>query len=112
MTSNEHDPYDEFRLVDQYDSFEDPWSQSEFLEGIGRTRLYIDALRARRDAAREANAEPTPKSSRRRPSRLRGRSPRRPRVVTTRPSNRTDIRSAFRRRMPRTVVLVIVIRLD
>ncbi|MFC8535423.1 hypothetical protein ACFUJY_15890 [Streptomyces sp. NPDC057249] len=112
MTSSEHDAYDEFRLVDQYDSIEDPWLRSEFLDAIGTTRPRIDALRARRDAAREADARPAPKSPHRRPSRLRARSPRRPRVTSTRPSNRTDIRYISRRRAPRTVVLVIVIRLD
>lgn len=115
MSSSEHDPYDEFHLVDQYDSLEDPWLRSEFLDAIGTTRPYIDALRARRDAARKADGmttEATTESPRRRPSRLRARSPRRPRVVATRPSNRTDIRYASRRLVPRTVVLVIVIRLD
>ncbi|TXS06919.1 hypothetical protein EAO73_03580 [Streptomyces sp. col6] len=112
MSSSEHDPYDEFRLVDQYDSIEDPWLKSEFLDAIGTTRPRIDALRARRDAARETDARPAPESPRRRSSRLRARSPRRPRVMATRPPNRTDIRYAYRRRVPRTVVLVIVIRLD
>ncbi|WP_240799022.1 hypothetical protein [Streptomyces sp. A0958] len=114
MKPSKHDPYDEFVLVDQYDSFEDPWSRSGFLETIGRTRPYIDALRARRDAAREAKratAEHASESSRRNgePRRGRSRSPRRPRVVGTHPSNRTDIRYASRRRRPRTVVLVIVV---
>ncbi|MEV0009452.1 hypothetical protein [Streptomyces sp. NPDC047973] len=114
MISSANDPYDEFRLVDQYDSLEDPWSQSEFLDANGTTRSRIEALRARRDAAREADRAsvgPCPGSPRPTEPQRRGRSPRRPRVVATRPPNRTDARYTTRRRASRTVVLVVVIRL-
>ncbi|WP_405662858.1 hypothetical protein OG379_14780 [Streptomyces sp. NBC_01166] len=112
---SEHDPYGEFRFVHQYDSFEDPQLRSDYLDEIGKTRPYINALRRRLDAARKAEkaagertAGPTPRGEPRR----RSRSPRRPRVVGTRPPNRGDITHAFRRRRARSFVLVIVIRLD
>ncbi|WUS97161.1 hypothetical protein OHA46_10950 [Streptomyces sp. NBC_00708] len=111
MNSSERDLPDEYHLVDRFDSFEDPQEQSDFLDAIGRTRPYIDALRARREAVRRAEkaaAEPR----RVEPRRRRSRSSRHPRVVT-RPPNRTDIRSAFRRRRSRNVlVVVLVIELD
>ncbi|WP_330238910.1 hypothetical protein [Streptomyces sp. NBC_00525] len=101
MSSSDYDPDEEFGLVDQYDSFEDPWLRSEFLDAIGRTRPCIDALRARRDAARtEDTPGPVPPRRRRPGSR---------RAAPTRPRNRTDLRYPYRRRLPRTVVLVIVI---
>ncbi|MEV6260257.1 hypothetical protein AB0M42_05775 [Streptomyces sp. NPDC051784] len=114
MSSSKHNPYREFRLVEQYDSFEDPWSRSEFLDAIGKTRQYIDALRARRDAAREtdrvSSAEPTSELPLRGgPGRPRTRTPRR-RAAVRRPPNKTGIRYATRRRAARTVLLVIVIR--
>ncbi|MFH8883796.1 hypothetical protein [Streptomyces californicus] len=40
-----------FGLVEQYDSIEDPYLRSEFLDAVGTTRSYINALRLRRDKA-------------------------------------------------------------
>ncbi|MDT0494872.1 hypothetical protein ACIOD0_06005 [Kitasatospora albolonga] len=50
-----------FGLVEQYDSIEDPDLRSDFLDAIGTTRSYINALRLRRDsAARRITADPEP----------------------------------------------------
>ncbi|MFH9133197.1 hypothetical protein [Streptomyces sp. NPDC017524] len=38
-------------LVEQYDSIEDPYLRSEFLDAVGTTRSYISALRLPRDKA-------------------------------------------------------------
>lgn len=92
-----------FFLIDEYDSRK-PWDRPNFLEGIGRKVAYIEGLRALRDSL-EAAREPTPEATRRR----RSRSPRPPRVIGTRPANRSDIRYAARRRRTHPVILVIFI---
>ncbi|MEU8698031.1 hypothetical protein AB0C61_10195 [Streptomyces sp. NPDC048680] len=112
---SEHDPYDEFRFVRKYDSFEDPQLRSDYLDQIGKTRPYINALRLRLDAARKAEKAAAERATdpvfRGEPRRRRSRSTRPARVVGTRPPNRCDIRYAARRRRARALVLVIVIRL-
>ncbi|MFJ7192391.1 hypothetical protein [Streptomyces bacillaris] len=124
MSTNPPDPDDLFR---QYDSFEDPDLRSDFLDAIGTTRPYIDALRDRhiRASRRSAAAEPdevTPQTReepldrterKARPPRLRKRSRA---VATTRPPNNNTPgrpRNKRRRRRERpSRFLVIIIRLD
>lgn len=105
---------DDFKIVDQYDSIEDPWLRSEFLDAIGRTRPCIDALRRRRDAAREAaraapaRDEPATSAHGGESRRRAPRSRRRTRVVVTRPPNRGRVRRRYPRPRPRLIVVVIV----
>ncbi|MFD7491449.1 hypothetical protein ACFV8T_03380 [Streptomyces sp. NPDC059832] len=106
---------DDFDIADQYDSIEDPWLRSEFLDAIGKTRSFIDALRRSRDFARakaaaardEPAASARGKEARRRAPRTR----RRTRVAVTRPPNKGRVRRRCPRPRPR-VVLVIVLDLD
>ncbi|MER5614291.1 hypothetical protein [Streptomyces sp. NPDC002215] len=111
---------DDFDIVDQYDSIEDPWLRSEFLDAIGTTGTTlprIDALRRRRDAARRAAKSTPPQDgptasarageARRRIPRTR----RRPRVVVPRPPNKGQGRRRYPSARPR-VVLVIILELD
>ncbi len=112
-----------FGLVEQYDSIEDPYLRSEFLEAIGTTRSYINALRLRRDeAARkisapaepdratpEAPESPDDKGPRRRAPRL----PLRTRSITTRPpKNAGSTRNKRRRNRARPEFVIIIFKLD
>lgn len=92
-----------FFLIHEYDS-KKPWQKPSFLASTGLKDADIERLRALRDSP-EAAREPTPEATRRR----RSRSPRRPRVIGTRPANRSDIRYAARRRRTPPVILVIFI---
>ncbi|MFJ3700865.1 MULTISPECIES: hypothetical protein [unclassified Streptomyces] len=113
-----------FGLVEQYDSIEDPYLRSEFLDAVGTTRSYINALRLRRDkAARKAAAQPEQdqaiapeapgpvedKGPQHRPPR----SPVRPRSTTTRPPKYAASRRNKRRRNRRSPeIVVIIFKLD
>ncbi|MFF3951700.1 hypothetical protein ACFYY1_00670 [Streptomyces sp. NPDC001890] len=108
---------DDFDIVDQYDSIEDPWLRSEFLDAIGTTLPRIDALRRRRDAERGAAKSTPPQdepTASARAGEARRRSPRtrrRTRAVVTRPPNRGQGRRRYPRTRPR-VVLVVILELD
>ncbi|PVC96702.1 hypothetical protein DBP19_10500 [Streptomyces sp. CS090A] len=63
METSPPDPDDAaFGLVEQYDSIEDPYLRSEFLDAVGTTRSRINHLRLLRDraAARSIAATPEP----------------------------------------------------
>ncbi|MEU3204962.1 hypothetical protein ABZ702_14025 [Streptomyces cyaneofuscatus] len=63
METSPPDPDDAaFELVEQYDSIEDPYLRSEFLDAVGTTRSRINHLRLLRDraAARNIAAAPEP----------------------------------------------------
>ncbi|MFJ6236441.1 hypothetical protein ACIQH0_20385 [Streptomyces griseus] len=63
METSPPDPDDAaFGLVEQYDSIEDPYLRSEFLDAVGTTRSRINHLRLLRDraAARSIAAAPEP----------------------------------------------------
>lgn len=63
METSPPDPDDaRFGLVEQYDSIEDPYLRSEFLDTVGTTRSGINHLRLLRDraAARSIAAAPEP----------------------------------------------------
>ncbi|MFI6723673.1 hypothetical protein [Streptomyces atratus] len=124
MVENPPEPDDDpFGLVEQYDFLDDPDLRSDFLDAMGTTRSYINALRLRRDAARKAakaahesdEATPGPggprsdKESKRREPLL----PRRSRVAVTRPPNKSGGTVRRRRRnRERPDVVVIILRLD
>ncbi|WP_030740247.1 hypothetical protein [Streptomyces griseus] len=107
---------DPFGLVEQYDSIEDPDLRSEFLDAVGTTRSYINALRLRRDkaAARDASAPeasgaPKNRGPRPRVPRLRLRN----RGTTGRPPRYAgSVRSKYRRNRARQEFVVIVFKLD
>ncbi|MEE1739546.1 hypothetical protein [Streptomyces sp. BE147] len=111
----------EFRILDQYDAFEDPHLKSEFLDTIGTTRAHIEYLRRLRDAQAARNAAKAAEESesnesstyehRREPRPRCRRAPRRSRVTVNHPPNRGGTRRMPPRRR-RRVVLVIVIELD
>ncbi|MFD3903573.1 hypothetical protein HXS80_23635 [Streptomyces sp. CB04723] len=117
MNIDPPDPDDDpFGLVEQYDSIEDPDLRSEFLDAVGTTRSYINALRLRRDkaAARDASApeasgEPRNRGPRRRLPRLRLRN----RGTTGRPPRYAgSVRSRNSRNRARPEFVVIVFKLD
>ncbi|HEY9326888.1 MAG TPA: hypothetical protein VIS09_01395 [Streptomyces sp.] len=93
-----------FFLIHEYDRRK-PWEKDNFLESTGLKAADIERLRALQESL-ETTRESAPEPSRRR----RPRSPRRPRVVGTRPANRSDILYVARnRRARRPVVLVIFV---
>ncbi|MDX3502984.1 hypothetical protein PV689_13765 [Streptomyces sp. ATCC51928] len=116
MDINPVDPDDDpFRLVEQYDSIEDPYLQSEFLDAVGTTLSYINALRLRRDSAAldssvaESSGMPDDKGARRRTPRL----PLRYRSTTTRPPKyASSVRNKRRRNRARPEFVVIIFKLD
>ncbi|MBK0376803.1 MULTISPECIES: hypothetical protein [unclassified Streptomyces] len=117
MNIDPPDPDDDpFGLVEQYDSIEDPDLRSEFLDAVGTTRSYINALRLRRDkaAARDASAPeasgaPRNRGPRRRLPRLRLRN----RGTTGRPPRYAgSVRSKHSRNRARPEFVVIVFKLD
>ncbi|MGW3582211.1 hypothetical protein ACWDM8_12855 [Streptomyces rubiginosohelvolus] len=118
MNIDPPDPDDDlFGLVEQYDSIEDPYLQSEFLDAVGTTRSYINALRLRRDqaAARNASAPEAPcppddKGPQRRVPRL----PLRQRgITTTRPPKYAgSARNKRRRNRARPEFVIIIFKLD
>ncbi|MEU0378145.1 hypothetical protein ABZ093_12715 [Streptomyces cyaneofuscatus] len=101
-----------FRLVEQYDSIEDPGLRSDFLDAVGTTRSRINHLRLLRDraAARSIAADPEPeeevtpadggKGARRPVPPLPNRS-RTPDVITRPPNNTGGISRRNRRRRNR-----------
>ncbi|KQX28854.1 hypothetical protein ASD97_05555 [Streptomyces sp. Root63] len=113
-----------FGLVEQYDSIEDPYLRSEFLDAVGTTRSYINALRLRRDKARkastpehpepghavpEAPGSPDTEGPRRRTPRL----PIRERGITTRPPKHAgSVRNKRRRNRARPEFVIIIFKLD
>lgn len=113
-----------FGLVKQYDSIEDPYLRSEFLDAVGTTRSYINALRLRRDKARkastpehpepghavpEAPGSPDTEGPRRRTPRL----PIRERGITTRPPKHAgSVRNKRRRNRARPEFVIIIFKLD
>ncbi|MFD3786214.1 hypothetical protein [Streptomyces cyaneofuscatus] len=92
-----------FGLVEQYDSIEDPYLRSEFLDNAGTTRSGINHLRLLRDraAARSIAAAPKPEPEEVAPEASGGKGSQRPvpplplpnrsrtPEVTTRPPNNT-----------------------
>ncbi|MFF5773677.1 hypothetical protein ACFY8V_25015 [Streptomyces californicus] len=116
MNFDPPDPDDPFGLVEQYDSIEDPDLRSEFLDAVGTTRSYINALRFRRDkaAARDASAPessgaPKNRGPRRRVPRLRLRN----RGTTGRPPRYAgSVRSKYSRNRARPDLVVIIFKLD
>ncbi|WP_406160599.1 hypothetical protein OG298_26560 [Streptomyces sp. NBC_01005] len=99
---------DDFDIVDQYDSIEDPWLRSEFLDAIGTTRPCVDALRCRRDAERRAaKATPPQDEPATTPARA-GEGRRRTRAVVTRPPNKGRVRRRYPRPHPRVLLVVIL----
>ncbi|MFD4942349.1 hypothetical protein ACFWNT_07365 [Streptomyces sp. NPDC058409] len=108
---------DDFDIVDRYDSIEDPGLRSQFLDDMGTTRPYINGLRRRRDAERKATkAAPKPDESTTsacsgEPRRRTPRTPRRPRVVVTRPPNRGRGQRSYPRARLR-VVFIVILKLD
>ncbi|MEU2404068.1 hypothetical protein ABZ609_07090 [Streptomyces rubiginosohelvolus] len=109
------DPDDDlFGLVEQYDSIEDPYLRSEFLDSVGTTLSHINALRLRRDqaAARNASAPEAPcppdgKGPRRRVPRppLRG-------ITTRPPKSAGSVRNKLRRNRARPEFVIIIFKLD
>ncbi|MEU3132168.1 hypothetical protein ABZ691_05035 [Streptomyces sp. NPDC006854] len=105
-----------FGLVEQYDSIEDPYLRSEFLDAVGTTVSHINALRLRRDqaAARDASAPeaPCPPND----SGPRRRVPRPPlckRGITTRPPKYAgSVRNKRRRNRARPEFVIIIFKLD
>ncbi|MFI9036038.1 hypothetical protein [Streptomyces sp. NPDC053726] len=122
MDENPPEPDDkQFGIVEQYDSLEDPALRSDFLDAMGTTRSYINALRLRRDAARKAAkadpgpdcavSSPAPRGDEE-PERREPRMPRRSRGIVTRPPNNTGGVRRRRRNRERPVVVIIIFRLD
>nr|PPQ57703.1 hypothetical protein C5F59_14150 [Streptomyces sp. QL37] len=116
---------DPFELVEQYDSIEDPYLRSEFLDAVGTTRSYINALRLRRDkAALKASAPPEPDDRTatpeahgpvddKGPQRRTPRPPGRSRSTTTRPPKYAgSVRNKRSRNRGRSEIVVIIFRLD
>lgn len=126
MDTDPPEPNDDpFELVEKYDSIEDPCLRSEFLDAVGTTRSYINALRLRRDeAARKASAPAHPEPDRATPEapespddkdpRRRGpRLPLRNRSTTTRPPKTAgSVRNKRRRNRERPEFVVIIFKLD
>lgn len=117
MNIDPPDPDDDlFELVEQYDSIEDPYLRSEFLDSVGTTLSYINALRLRRDQAAARNAPapeapcpPDDKGLRRRVPRL----PLRKRGTTTRPPKHAgSVRNKRRRNRARPEFVIIIFKLD
>ncbi|NEC01735.1 hypothetical protein [Streptomyces anulatus] len=125
MDTDPPEPNDDpFGLVEQYDSIEDPYLRSDFLDEVGTTRSYIDALRLRRDTARkastpehsgpdrtdpEAPGSPNTKGLRRRTPRA----PIRERGITTRPPKQaSSVRNKRRRNRARPEFVIIIFKLD
>lgn len=116
MNIDPPDPDDgPFGLVEQYDSVEDPYLRSEFLDAVGTTPSYINALRLRRDkaaarnaSAPEASGPPKDKGPRRRVPRLL-----RNRGTTSRPpKDAGSVRNKRRRNGARPEFVVIIFKLD
>ncbi|MGW0644554.1 hypothetical protein [Streptomyces sp. EN27] len=118
MDMNPPDPDDDrFGLVEQYDSIEDPCLRSEFLEAVGTTRSYINALRLRRDKAAARNASGAPETfGAPEPKAPRRHGPRRPlrgRGITTRPPTyAASVRNKRRRNRARPEFVIIIFKLD
>ncbi|MER7698471.1 hypothetical protein [Streptomyces sp. NPDC096095] len=128
MDTDPSEPNDSpFGLVEQYDSIDDPHLRSAFLDDVGTTRSYINALRLRRDKAAlkvsaPAHPEPDDRATPEAPESPDGKSPRRPRAprlslrnrsTTTRPpKNAGSVRSKRRRNRDRTEFVVIIFKLD
>ncbi|MFH9299075.1 hypothetical protein [Streptomyces sp. NPDC017520] len=117
MNIDPPDPDDApFGLVEQYDSIEDPYLRSEFLDAVGTTRSYINALRLRRDkaaarnaSAPEASGPPEDQEPRHRVPRL----PHRNRGMTSRPPKYAgSVRNKRRRNRARPAFVVIIFKLD
>ncbi|WP_327175987.1 hypothetical protein OG599_12100 [Streptomyces sp. NBC_01335] len=115
---------DDFRLVDQYDSLEDPELKSELLDALGITRANVDAQRRRREAARKTakSAERTDESAAAAPTvghdhprsggRSRLRAARRKALrggSGSHPRNRSDLTRRVRSRRSRHIVVVLVL---
>lgn len=102
---------DNANLIRQYDSLEDPESKSEFLDSIGMTGAQLKAARrllSSAESTTEADGSTNRRTSRRSgPLRRERRAPRRPRVATTRPRNRSVPRP--RRKTYRAAGRVVVI---
>lgn len=124
MDTNPPEPNDgPFGLVEQYDSIEDPYLRSEFLDAVGATRSHINALRLRRDkpaldapahpapgrATPEATDAPDDKGPQHRAPRpsLRNRS-----VITRPPKYASSVRNKRRRNRARPEFVVIIFKLD
>ncbi|MFD5134825.1 hypothetical protein ACFWMX_00930 [Streptomyces sp. NPDC058378] len=125
METTSPEPDDPFGLVEQFDSIEDPYLRSEFLDAVGTTRSYINALRLRRDQAarkasapiepdQEAAAEPKPgQVGEEGPQRRTPRLPVRTRILATRPPRYAgSVRSRRRRNRRRPEIVVIIFKLD
>ncbi|TYR64365.1 hypothetical protein [Streptomyces parvus] len=117
MNIDPPDPDDDaFGLVEQYDSIEDPYLRSEFLDNVGTTRSYINALRLRRDkgAARNASAPEAPRPPDDEGPRHRvPRPPLRGRGITTRPPKYAgSVRNKRRRNRARPEFVIIIFKLD
>lgn len=122
-TSSPEPDDDPFGLVEKYDSIDDPDLRSDFLDAIGTTLPYINALRLRRDrAAREDSPAPTgpdravaeapgppdDKGPRRRSPRL----PIRSRATTHPPRYASYVLNRRRRNRGRPGIVVIIFKLD
>ncbi|MEU2098643.1 hypothetical protein ABZ741_36115 [Streptomyces globisporus] len=105
-----------FGLVEQYDSIEVPYLLSEFLDAVGTTRSYIDALRLRRDKAAARNASAPEASGPPDDTGPRHRLPRRPlrnRGITTGPPKYAgSVRNKRRRNRARPEFVIIIFKLD
>ncbi|WGP10350.1 hypothetical protein [Streptomyces sp. SH5] len=118
MDMNPPDPDDgRFGLVEQYDSVEDPNLRSEFLDAVGTTRSYINALRLRRDKGAARNASDAPETTGapddKGPRRRVPRPPLRNRGVTTRPPKYAgSVRNKRRRNRARPEFVIIIFKLD
>ncbi|OLO33125.1 hypothetical protein PZ61_0223230 [Streptomyces sp. MNU77] len=125
MDTDPPEPNDDpFGLVEQYDSIEDPYLRSDFLDEVGTTRSYIDALRLRRDKARKASTPEHPGPDRtdpdapdspntRGPRRRTPRAPISKRGITTRPPKQAgSVRNKRRRNRARPEFVIIIFKLD
>ncbi|MEU3320438.1 hypothetical protein [Streptomyces sp. NPDC006785] len=117
MSIDPPDPDDaSFGLVEQYDSIEDPYLRSEFLDAVGTTVSHINALRLRRDqaAARDASAPEAPcPPNDSGPRRRVPRPPLRKRGITTRPPKYAgSVRNKRRRNRARPEFVIIIFKLD
>lgn len=125
---DDHSSADDFPILDQYESLEEPEYRAEYLLATGHSLAYIETLRRMRDAARRsavANAGEESQESAVPPGSSRtarlDRSARRHKLrsqrrtartrAATRPPNRTAHRNRTRRTTRRTRITIIIIDL-
>ncbi|MFC8859406.1 hypothetical protein [[Kitasatospora] papulosa] len=125
METTSPEPDDPFGLVEQFDSIEDPYLRSEFLDAVGTTRSYINALRLRRDQAAGKTSAPIEpdqgkvaetkpgRGDEKSPQRRASRPPVSTRSLATRPPRYAgSVRSKRRRNRRRPEIVVIIFKLD